>query len=261
MPFHWSMSSAFTRTVTPVSTFIAVKNAGGFIGAHSPRSATGVLAEGTTPKCRDAGTRWMKANSTRRGQTHNTDRVLTSSTVIARGGGGKAEGALEVSFPPTLALPGAIYDPKTGQTAKAPNFAKCRPSRPDPIADIAYIVGEDDVRISVRRCAMIKVGSVALLAAATLAVGNSPPSPLAEGPFDSVVAAARAARKCGIEPLRLEVRRESTLMFYAGEPEPQKGNDSKLCLARWQKAHAKRLSLVPRWFQYDYGPRPQGSVR
>jgi hypothetical protein len=132
------------------------------------------------------------------------------------------------------------------------------PAANDPVAQIAV---QRDIGSVAPRFAMKTLSVVALLTASSLTIGNSPPSPLAEGPFDSVVAVAKTARKCGIETLRLEVRRESTLMFYAGEPEPQKGNGSFLCLARWQKANAKRLSLVSRWFQYDYGPRPQASVR
>ncbi len=96
----------------------------------------------------------------------------------------------------------------------------------------------------------------ALLTVLCPIIGKSPQSPLAEGPFDSVVAVAKAARSCGLEALRLEVRQERTLMFLGGEAEPSRSKDSLLCLARWQKANAKRLSLVSRWFQYDYGPRP-----
>jgi hypothetical protein len=96
---------------------------------------------------------------------------------------------------------------------------------------------------------------VLLLGMAVISVGNSPLAPLAEGPFDSIALAVKAARKCGIEELRLEVRAASTRMFYAGDPKPNAGNVSLLCLARWQRANAERLSLSKRWFQYDYGPR------
>lgn len=99
-------------------------------------------------------------------------------------------------------------------------------------------------------------GAIALLLGiAAISVGNAPPVPLAEGPFDSIVLAVKAARKCGIEDLRLEVRADSTQMFYAGDPKPNAGNGSLLCLSRWQHANAERLSLSKQWFQHDYGPR------
>jgi len=44
-------------------------------------------------------------------------------------------------------------------------------------------------------------------------------------------------------------------MYYAGEAKPSADNGDLLCLARWQRANAERLSLSKRWFQYDYGPR------
>ena len=96
-----------------------------------------------------------------------------------------------------------------------------------------------------------------IVAIAAPAVANSPQLPLAEGPFESIVKAARAAKGCGIVELRLEVRPESTSMFYAGDPQPGKGQSDLKCLANWQRKNAIRLNLTVEWFAYDYGPRPR----
>ncbi len=95
-----------------------------------------------------------------------------------------------------------------------------------------------------------------ILVIAAPAMANSPPLPLAEGPFESIVKAARAARSCGIVEVRLEVRPGTTRMFYAGDPQPGRGKSDLVCLANWQRKNATRLNLAAEWFAYDYGPRP-----
>jgi len=80
---------------------------------------------------------------------------------------------------------------------------------------------------------------------------------LAEGPFESIVEATRAARACGLAELRVEVGPEISRMFYAGAAEPGRGRGSLVCLAQWQRKHARRLSLNADIFAYNYGPRPR----
>lgn len=76
-----------------------------------------------------------------------------------------------------------------------------------------------------------------------------PQSPIASGPFDSVVEALVVARQCGLQSLRLRVRPDASELFLDGEP----SRDGALqCLWTWMTPRGVRLGFAPRWWKDDF---------
>jgi hypothetical protein len=78
-----------------------------------------------------------------------------------------------------------------------------------------------------------------------LCLGNSPVAPMAEGSFEGIVKTAEAARRCGFKVLRIQVFFDDrSQIFDEGGPGYGASNANMLCLARWTKSHARRLSIM-----------------
>lgn len=89
---------------------------------------------------------------------------------------------------------------------------------------------------------------IALLGSAATTTASVPQSPIAAGPFESVVEVLRAAHSCGVQKLRLDSRPSDSQgearLYLDGETPPQ----AMACLTSWTTRSGRRLRLLPRWW-------------
>jgi hypothetical protein len=98
----------------------------------------------------------------------------------------------------------------------------------------------------------MKMAAGLLIIVSTVASATSPQVPIAEGPFESVIEATTAARKCGYEALRLRVRREQSQLFIDGDMREEREEAARKCLWAWMTPRAQRMKFSPRWWKDDF---------
>lgn len=84
-------------------------------------------------------------------------------------------------------------------------------------------------------------------AAALQGITAAPQKPVAASSFKSIMAVLEAAKRCGIEALKVEMYPTTwtgeARLYLLQEPK----DEGVRCLNTWLTRHGKRLALVPRW--------------
>ena len=84
---------------------------------------------------------------------------------------------------------------------------------------------------------------LAILASVALCLGNAPVAPLAEGTLDGILNAAKAARKCGLKQMRIQIHEEITMIFDEGGPSYGGTKANLSCFAKWTGVNEKNLAI------------------
>lgn len=87
------------------------------------------------------------------------------------------------------------------------------------------------------------LGKSILLASIALTLGNSPVLPYAEGSLNGILKAAKAARRCGLKQMRIQIHEDITMIFDEGGPGYGGTKNNLACFEKWTEKNEKRLAI------------------
>ncbi len=81
------------------------------------------------------------------------------------------------------------------------------------------------------------------LASLALCLGNAPVSPYAEGSLNGILKAAKAARRCGLNQMRIQIHEDIAMIFDEGGPGYGGTKDNLTCFEKWTLKNEKHLGI------------------